>query len=142
MQSKGFVLRLRPALGMIVCLTVCLASAGCGSSSGGQKLVPVAGKVTYKGQPLKQGRVTFMPLSPGNSSSGPIIDGQYRLGTYKEGDGAPPGKYQVAVTSWVKEPDMQSPGEPAIPPKYFSASSSQLTAEVGSQSDINFDLKD
>ena len=132
----------RRALGAGVCLAVCLLLAGCGGSSGGQKLVPVKGKVTYKGQPVAKGRVTFMPLTPGNSSSGPIVDGVYKLSTYKTDDGAPPGKYKVAVTSWVKEPDMQSEGEPAIPKKYFNADTSQLTAEVGNQPSIDFDLKD
>ena len=142
MTERRFFRYAKRTVGAGVCLAICLSFAGCGGPAGGQKLVPVKGKVTYRGQPLAKGRVTFMPLTPGNSSSGPIVDGVYKLSTYKTDDGAPPGSYKVAVTSWVKEPDMQSEGEPAIPKKYFSTDTSQLTAEVGNQPSIDFDLKE
>ena len=129
-------------VGAAMCLAAGILLTGCGGTPEGQKLVRVTGKVTYKGQPLAKGRVTFMPLAPGNSSSGAVVNGIYKLSTYKPDDGAPPGSYKVAVTSWTKEPDMQSEGEPAIPKRYFSTDTSQLTAEVGKQPAIDFELQD
>src|SRR5438552_17655549 len=74
------------------------AAAGCGSSN----TSPVSGKVVFKdGTPLTGGLVLFRPVDEKLqvSSRGDIQpDGTFFLSTYKEGDGAVPGKYQVAIT--------------------------------------------
>jgi hypothetical protein len=71
------------------------------------------------------------------------VDGAFKLSTFQKDDGAPPGKYLVAVTAWEKEPDMKSPkGVPAIPEKFFDPQKSGLTADVGTQkTELTFDLK-
>ena len=51
--------------------TVALA-AGCGSDA---NVAPVTGTVTYKGEPLKQGTITFVPEN-GRPGNGKIVDGQ------------------------------------------------------------------
>src|SRR5262245_13341051 len=79
-----------------------LASApGCG----GNRTYPVQGRVVFKDgadiRPLVGGLVVFEPLDPGgkDSARGEILpDGTFRLGTYKEADGAPPGRYRALVT--------------------------------------------
>jgi len=134
------------ALGALCALAALGLVIGCGGGASGPaaKLVPVSGKVTYKGQPLAKGRVSLMPVKPGNTSTGDIVDGAFKLSTYQKDDGAPPGSYKVAVTAWEKEPTMESPkGVPAIPQKYFDAAKSGLTAEVGVQkTELTFDLKE
>jgi hypothetical protein len=118
-----------------------LMLAGCGGSSRGRHLAPVTGNVTRQGRPLPEGRIVFMPVEPGDSASGQIVAGVYRLGTYSPGDGATPGRYKVAITSWIREPDMESEGEPAIPKRYFDAAQSGLTAEVTDKpGEFNFEL--
>ena len=75
-------------------------SAGCGDDGYGRRY-PVSGKVTYKGQPLKQGTITFTPAdaNTGRTASGHIVDGAYALTTVDNEDGALPGPYQVAIAS-------------------------------------------
>lgn len=55
---------------------------GCTTNTDGPTRYPVSGKVTYGGQPVPKGFVSFEPDSAaGNSGPGggaPIVDGQYR----------------------------------------------------------------
>jgi hypothetical protein len=115
------------------------AVQGCGSGSP-IGLVAVSGTVTYNGQALNKGTITFMPTSGTNSSTGEIVDGKYSLSTFKKGDGVPPGQYQVAIASWETEPTMDTPGVRAIPEKYFDAKQSGLTATVGDKSSQTVDF--
>ena len=132
-------------LGALCALAAIGLVIGCGGPSGpAAKLVPVTGKVTYKGQPLAKGTVSLMPVKPGNTATGEIVGGAFKLSTYQKDDGAPPGQYKVAVTAWEKEPTMDAPkGVPAIPQKFFDPAKSGLTAEVSPQkTELNFDLKE
>jgi hypothetical protein len=77
------------------------ALAGCGPGHG-MTLGRVQGKVTYKGEPLKYGTVSFVPdASKGNS--GPIAtgsikeDGTYILSTDEGGDGALVGHHKISI---------------------------------------------
>lgn len=79
---------------------LCWTALGCGPS--GEKLVPVAGKVTVASQPLPIGIIGFHPdPSQGNdrgqSSLGQIQpDGSYQVQTAGK-PGVPPGWYKVVV---------------------------------------------
>lgn len=75
---------------------------GCGDASGLPRRYPVSGTVTYKGQPVAKGTITFSPVDDkgdGRSASGVIQDGQYQLTTHDDNDGAIPGKYQVTIAA-------------------------------------------
>jgi hypothetical protein len=83
--------------GRIICLGFLLAgAAGCGS-----KTYQVGGKVSFSdGTPVDAGWVVFAPVDSQATvgARGRIqSDGTYQVGTYKEGDGALPGKYRVSV---------------------------------------------
>src|SRR4051794_7847652 len=136
-----------------------LVLIGC-SDDGLARRYPVSGKVTFKGQPLKTGRISFVPEAPdGRGAGAEIVDGAYTLTTQEPGDGAFPGKYKVSVV--VQNLDMQeieaaskklaekakaqaTQIDPAlvakatrktkheIPEKYSSPQSSGLEAEVKS----------
>jgi hypothetical protein len=97
-------------------LIAALALTGCGSNNG-LSLGRVQGKVTYKGEPLKFGTVSFVPdTSKGNS--GPIAmgnikdDGSYVLSTSDAGDGAVVGHHKISVVGLDPTP---IPGEKAAP---------------------------
>jgi hypothetical protein len=99
-----------------------LPVSGCGSSSGSgpATVVPAKGKVTYKGQPLTQGDITFEPIENGREANGSIKpDGTFELTTFKQGDGAVAGKHRVSVT-----------GNNKVPVKFRSPSSSKTEVEV------------
>ena len=83
-------------------------TAGCGSSSG-LDLARVRGRVTYKGQPIRNGTVVFEP-DASKGKDGPtgmgIIDkdGNYVLTTSDSGDGAIIGFHKVGITGLEPEP--------------------------------------
>jgi hypothetical protein len=75
--------------------------AGCGGDDGG--MVPVTGSVTWEGQPVTTGNVTFTPADGATGArlaTGQIqSDGTFAMGTLKHGDGVLPGSYRVAISS-------------------------------------------
>ena len=140
-------------------IVVVLFLTGCGDG-----LSAISGKVTMDGKPLPNAIVTFVPAEGGSSATGQTDDaGAYKLISVL-GDGLPPGKYKVTVTtaqtttaSDSSEIDMNSPEylamasgvgmesgktkapkEP-IPAKYNSAT--QLLQEVGAgKNEIDLEL--
>ena len=93
-----------------------------GSAADVASTFPVKGKVTYKGQPLTGGSITFESEENGRESHGNIQpDGTFVLTTFKEGDGAPAGVHRVAVSGT---------GKGVIPAKFHNPSSSKIQVEV------------
>jgi hypothetical protein len=116
-------------------LPLALAGAvGCG----GTNLYPVRGTVAFKGgapvTPLVGGQVVFEPLDPGakQSARGDIQpDGTFRLGTYRDGDGAPPGTYKVLVMPPPPSPsDEKRPKPRVLHPRYQRPSETPLKFTV------------
>jgi hypothetical protein len=117
------------------CAVAFAALTGCGSS--GEKLTPVAGKVTVNGASLGTGSVTFHPdTAKGNSTPHiPVgtldAQGNYKLMTATQ-EGAPLGWYQITVSA--QEPiDPKNPYAPPkhlINPKYSDLGTSGLAVEV------------
>jgi hypothetical protein len=73
------------------------ALAGCGW---GETLgVGVSGTVTYKGQPIKEGTISFIPVSGTNGPKGGanIDEGRYAI---PRRAGLAPGKYRVEIRSF------------------------------------------
>ncbi|HEY1191332.1 MAG TPA: hypothetical protein VGE74_27100 [Gemmata sp.] len=113
----------------------------CGCGSDGSKLYKVTGKVSFDGQPVKEGRILFRNLgADGKAYSAPITDGTYEVM-------CEPGKMRVEIIAsrvipgkMVKgEGEMIPAAEMYIPAKYNSDST--LTAEVkASSNDIPFEL--
>jgi hypothetical protein len=67
---------------------VVLASCGTADYGIGQRY-PVSGTVTYNGQPLEKGMISFTPDgTKGVGATGVIEDGSYALSTAGGGDGA------------------------------------------------------
>lgn len=125
---------------------------GCGA--GGPTTYPVTGKITIKGQPAKDIRLTFSPVDPqGESATGVVnADGTYSLSTGIQGaPGAIPGKYKVVIAADLSKVDMsaaysgakgppQAPESPAGK-EYESAQTSPKEVEVQAQSNtINIDI--
>jgi hypothetical protein len=97
---------------------------------------PVAGKVTYKGQPPVGATVVLHPAKSGDTSdvtpTGTVKDdGSFAITSYEPGDGAPQGEY-VATIEWYKyQKDLGGAGPNVIPPKYVSAKTSPVKVSVG-----------
>jgi hypothetical protein len=97
--------------------------------------VPVKGKITYKGQPLTGGSITFESEENGRQSHGSIQpDGTFVMTTFKEGDGAMTGSHRVAVTG--------QQGKQVVPVKFRNTSSSKVQVEVTEgKTDYTIDLQ-
>ena len=77
-------------------VAACLLGA-CGAAPSSD-VAPVRGLVTHNGEPLKGGKVVFMPTSVGRASRGEIqSDGTYRLTVNTPMDGAMIGRHEVEV---------------------------------------------
>ena len=128
--------------------------AGCSGASK-PKTIKVQGKVMYKGQPVTQGDVSFLPVKPAQGypsrpATGTLKpDGTYQLTSFEANDGAVPGEYQVSIVSKTggptpEEPDAQE--EWHIPKKYGNPAESGLTATVSADAssplELNFTLED
>jgi hypothetical protein len=117
-------------------IVLLLLALGCGESS--QPLVPVTGKINYRGFPLQNGTIVFTPDarkgSTGAMAMGEIkTDGSYSLRTGKN-FGAAPGYYRITVAAVLGNPP--SPGQPysyqpsLLPEKYRDPELSGLAFEV------------
>lgn len=148
-------------LSSVAALLMAVVIAGC--SSGDPKLVPVTGKVTYKGEPVEGASVTFVHAD-GRTSPVGVTDaaGVFTLGSVT-GQGAAVGDYQVAISKKAaregapanpKPEDMikmlkggKTLPEPkdVIPVKYADAKKSGLKATVTgdkAKDNFTFDLTD
>jgi hypothetical protein len=125
-----------------------LALVGCARRDyTGPKQFPLTGRVTYDGQPIDWGSISFLPLGENQRVSGGLIEnGTY---TVPEAKGANAGKYRVEI-SWLKltgkkyrDPDsgeMLDARQEALPPRFHAQS--ELSVEVtAEQTRFDFDLK-
>ncbi len=135
--------------GVVACTMALVASilfdvSGCGGDDPEAALVMKAGgTVNYKGQPLEQGTIQFIP-DKGRPAAGTIANGKFTLTTYKEGDGAIPGKHGISIVSTKVAAAKKKGGEPEttslIPAKLASAGTSGLIIEIPKAGDPNIEI--
>ncbi len=127
---------------VLACLILAACLPGC---SQGEKLGAVSGKVTFQGQPVKEGLVMFVNKAKGIHMTAPLdAEGKYKV-VMAKGAGLPPGDYQVTVNPPIIDAPMgagpmKMPVYPNIPLKYRNAQTSGLTltvTEEGSTLDID-----
>jgi hypothetical protein len=129
---------------------VLLLTGGCGRSD----MASVTGRVTFRGAPVPDADVRFIPanLPEAVGRTGP--DGVYRLSTFRSGDGCFVGKTAVAISPWaegfVSRPDDHLTGRkpeppkprPDIPERFRQPATSPLSADIvpGRQNAHDFEL--
>jgi hypothetical protein len=121
-------MRIGAARSFALAAPILLMCGGCGPSSAIQsaETVPVKGKVTYKGQPLARGVITFEPRNSGRQASGQIgPDGTFELTTLSKGDGAAVGKHRISVSETGASPKAE-----LVPKKYTEVNTSKIEVEV------------
>lgn len=119
-------------------MALVLATLGGGCGGGGPEMARVSGKVSYQGQPLGAGTVSYISTDPNRPNASGVIgpDGTFALQTREPNDGAQLGEYQVIISDI--DPDAMNtalPGEPVeltstLPAKYQSPTTSGLTRTV------------
>jgi hypothetical protein len=111
-------------------LVLAAAAAGCSSSGA----AAVEGQVSYGGEPIDVGTITFIPKSEAGNKTGGLIDnGVYRVDAKV---GPAPGTHRVEIR-WAKPTGKKSKNEfgeeiqnrqEGLPEKYHNQST--LTAEI------------
>jgi hypothetical protein len=116
-----------------------LGMSACGS--GGPRKVPAEGTVTFNGQPLATGQVQLQPeaapapdatTDPVPAPNGVIENGKFALGTQVDGDGAPPGRYKVAIYAYktLQTRYGESITKSMIPDRYANPEKSGITVVI------------
>jgi hypothetical protein len=154
----------------MLALPALLVMASCGADDGLGKRYAVSGTVTYNGNPLEKGEISFVSEDLKNNfgASGQITSGSYTLSTGGNDDGAQAGKYKVTITAkedflakakadFQKETKQQvsayippqyiaraeAAAKSLIPAGYGDPRTTTLRAEVKAQSNsIDFKLSD
>jgi hypothetical protein len=132
-----------PTAPHLLIATLLLFVAGCGG--GDQGRYTVTGKVTFQGQPVEQGEITFEDPAAGQVNSSPLgSGGSYSLEV-------PAGDFKVSVAPPLIEmkgtadspPDMvRNPAVKNIPKKYWVQETSGLSAKVDKNAKaFDFELK-
>lgn len=124
-------------------LLLLLLASGCTSGDGAARY-QVSGKVTFQGQPVERGEITFDTGAGQVNSSQLGSGGSYSLEL-------PAGDYKVFIAPPLTEgkgtpdspPDMiPDPTVKNIPKKYWVQETSRLTAQVAKDKrEFDFDLK-
>ena len=119
------------------------AAGGCGSD--GPQRMPVVGKVTYRGEPVKMGEIRFLPIKDTKTPmwGASIVDGQF----VADGKGGVPvGTHRVEILGWRAKPgasrsatnlppglnSRKTPQQQYLPAKYNSQSELEISIEPGS----------
>ncbi len=121
--------------GWFMCLLV-VGVAGC-SGETGVKCYPVSGTVLLNNQPLAEASVVLHPVGEVGETPRPIAEtdatGRFVLTTFKAGDGAPAGEYQITVVQkklvQVGE-EMIRDGANQLPARYANPGRSELMVTV------------
>jgi len=126
-------------------LALGVVCGGCSADPDG--LRTITGDVTWGGEPLSKGSITFTPVEPGRATGGKIVDGQFEIAAAR---GAKPGSYLVSIEAYLptgkKVPSPEVPGEMVddirqmIPPKYNSSTELRAEIEPGGENHFSFQL--
>ncbi len=123
------------------CLVLLACLAGCGSDG----LTEISGTVTFNGQPVEKGNISFLPADgKGPTAAATIAAGKYSVKIA-------PGQKKVAIEGYkvlgqqhLRPNDPTSPKidslEEILPPRFNTQT--ELTREItGDESTYDFDLK-
>ncbi|MEO8497827.1 MAG: hypothetical protein ABI614_22400 [Planctomycetota bacterium] len=143
------VRRRSQVLGYAATALVSCILAGCGGSNN-PATAKVSGVVTYKGAPVGDAVVTFMPTSGRPASGQTDAAGKFTLSTFGNNDGAVLGDHKISITPYLKDVPMPETVEAAaalpklpFPARYANPDTSTLTAKVDSgANEKNFELTD
>ncbi len=152
----------------VALLTLASFTVGCGNQGPDLGTVTATGTVTYKGAPVEEAQVAFLPDGSGRAAAGTTdASGRFTLNTAGSADGAVPGVYKVIVMKMAKpaavatDPNMSQEERDAaarvalergqakapqdlLPAKYKTPATSGLTAKIveGEKNNFSFELKD
>jgi hypothetical protein len=116
-----FALQRRYSVGLLLFIGGLLGVSGCNQPKNGT----VTGRVTFKGQPVPDAMVIFMPAAGPAAGAVTKADGTYELTSRVSGDGVVTGSCKIGIYP----ANMEKPTRP-VPNKFHDPETSGLTAEV------------
>jgi hypothetical protein len=129
---------------MVLAGAVLLSLSGCGGSGNQYE---ISGSVKFRGQPLPDGMIRFIPASGEGTQSGAVITG----GKYvvPKSHGLAPGSYKVQIYQGAtnqeaaEDAGMPDSGRPdPIPAKYNEQTTLAVEVKPGGPYTFDFDLSD
>jgi len=130
----------------LIAFSACIATVtGCGNS--GPNRNPVSGTVSFKGDPVKYGTISFRSTDGKHVGTGEINAGKYSILSEV---GLVAGDYVVAITypdpkvpapRSDEPPGVSKPIREMLPAKYNDKSELKATIKDGSNDTVNYDLK-
>ena len=113
----------RPTYGYFSLLPLLLMLIACGCFNQGK--TQLQGEVTYGGQPVALGTITFTPKADGFRAIQTIKDGKFDISAK---NGVQPGEYNVLVEGYEEVPE-DDPDQ--VAKKAFPDYSTSITVEAG-----------
>jgi len=123
-------------IGLWIFLSCLILSGGCGGGS----QASVAGKVTFDGQPVENGLITFVPSdkSKGPTAGASIMNGNYKI----EGTNLPsPGTYRVEIAAKIKTGKQIPAGSPSPPGTMIDQTIEGIPLKYNKNSTLTQELK-
>ena len=135
--------------GKLTLSVCCMLLIGCSQTSDNLALIPVSGKVSYKGEPVLDGVIRLIPAK-GNQA--PARTTQIKAGQYQFSDrtALKPGVYQVKINAYSGGASLpgdktkDSPEREQFLPEKYNTKTEIETFTVkpgGTEINKNFDLK-
>lgn len=113
-MARTLPLRFRRPVVAVAVVFACALSVGCGNNN----VVPVSGTLTYKGKPVTNAYVNFVPDNNGRPSMGETdANGRFTLTYDPQTKGAQIGKHRVFVIRNVAADANQPGAVPGVAPK-------------------------
>jgi len=119
-----------------MCLITLAFLSGCHDAS---RRYGVSGTVTLKGEPLPQGVVSLVPISPDSPTPGSavIADGKFRIASEQ---GLLPGRYRVSISSPDGKTPVADPNAAPGPSGNFT-SKDRIPPEFNLRSNLEVEVK-
>ena len=119
---------------VLICVILAVCMPACSPK---EKLGAVSGKVTFQGQPVKEGSVAFTNKAKGVFMTAKLDEQGHFKVVMAKGAGLPPGEYQLSVSPPIPDASMGAGPMPApipvcpnIPHRYRNYKTSGLTLTV------------
>ncbi|MFN0199478.1 MAG: hypothetical protein ACKVT0_22225 [Planctomycetaceae bacterium] len=138
----------------LVCVLFLVTITGCGGNSGPSKS-KIKGKVTYNGEPIAEGDISFSPdNADGIPTAAPIRNGIYETDSRF---GIAAGTYKVSIVAYKKKDNVKNElgearpdptgilsREQILPEKFNTKSELEALTVTGTEGTIekNYDLKE
>jgi len=113
-----------------------LAVVGC--SDGGPVRASIQGTITWQGEPIEDGKISFIPQNGGPEAIAKIVDGKYQL---PKSEGPSLGINRIAILG-LRNLGPQEAGPPHPPGTLIEATQQFIPSEYNNSSQLTAEIQD